>query len=92
VEDALNNSELVLVETLEGLHPLIVGVLHTRRPSEIRLKAAVIHMEGEEEVLLRSGQGAVRVRADGQIEILGSHISAASRGVFRLIGRILRLN
>lgn len=92
VADALESGESVLVELCEGEIPLIVAALHTRRPREIRLKAATIHIEGDQEVLLRSGQGAVRVRADGDIEIVGSRISAASRGLFRLVGRMLRLN
>lgn len=92
ISDALTQRELVLVEVAEGATPVIVGVLQTRRPREIHLKAAVVHIEGEREVLLRSGRGAVRVREDGDIEIVGSRISAASRGLFRLVGRILRLN
>ena len=71
--------------------PLVVGVLHTRRPRAIRLKAATIEIEGDEEVLVRAGRGALRLRADGEIEVVGSRISAASRGLFRIVGRILRL-
>jgi hypothetical protein len=89
---ALAQGDWVLVEYAEGQVPVIVGVLQTRFPREIRLKAAVVHIEGEQEVLLRSGRGAVRIREDGDIEIVGSRISAASRGLFRLVGRILRLN
>jgi hypothetical protein len=43
-------------------------------------------------VLRVAGRGAIRIRGDGDIEIVGSRISAASRGLFRLVGRILRLN
>lgn len=92
VADALESGSAVLIEVAEGASPLIVAALQTQRPREIRLKAAVIHLEGEEEVLLRSGSAAVRLRADGEIEIVGSRISAASRGLFRLVGRMLRLN
>ncbi len=56
------------------------------------LVPATVHIEGEREVLLRPGSGAVRVREDGDIEIMGSRIGAASRGLFRLVGRILWLN
>jgi hypothetical protein len=92
VADALANGESVLVEPGEGELPLIVAVLQTRRPREIKLKATVVHIEGDEEVLLRSGRGAVRIRSDGDIEVVGSRISAASRGLFRIVGRMLRLN
>jgi hypothetical protein len=92
VADAMASGDSVLVELAEGERPLVVGVLHTRRPREIRLKATTIQIEGEEEVLLRAGRGALRIRADGDIEVVGSRISAASRGLFRIVGRLLRLN
>jgi hypothetical protein len=92
IKDAVANGDSVLVEAGDGQAPLVVAALQTRRPREIRLRAGVIHIEGDEEVLLRSGRGAIRLRADGDIEVVGSRISAASRGLFRLVGRILRLN
>lgn len=92
VEQAMNQKDAVLVETEPGSVPLVVGVLQTRSPREIHLKAAVVHIEGDEEVLIRSGRAALRIRQDGDVEIVGSRIHAASRGLFRLVGRILRLN
>ena len=92
VADAVETGDAVLVEVVEGEGPLVVGVLHTRRPRVLRLRAATIEIEGEEEVVLRSGRGALRLRADGDVEVVGSRISAASRGLFRIVGRILRLN
>ncbi len=92
VADALESGDSVLVELCEGETPLVVAALHTRRPREIRLKATTIQIEGEEEVLVRAGRGALRIRSDGEIEVVGSRISAASRGLFRIVGRILRLN
>lgn len=92
IADALETGDAVLVEIVPGEEPVVVAALHTRRPRAIKLKAATIEIEGEEEVLLRSGKGAIRVRADGDIEVIGSRISAASRGLFRIVGRMLRLN
>jgi hypothetical protein len=92
ISDALANGDAVLVELAAGEVPLVVAALHTRRPREIRLKAGTIHIEGDEEVLLRAGRGALRIRADGDIELVGSRVSAASRGLFRIVGRMLRLN
>ena len=82
----------VMVEWTRGAEPLIVGVLQTRNPRELHLKAESVHIEGEREVLFKSGRGALRIREDGDIEIIGSRISAASRGLFRIVGRLLRLN
>ncbi len=56
------------------------------------LSAGTVTIEGEREVMIRAGRSAIRLREDGDIEIVGSRISAASRGLFRLVGRILRLN
>ncbi|WP_437338353.1 hypothetical protein [Sorangium sp. So ce394] len=91
IAEAHVNRDAVLVELCEGEAPLIVGALRTRRPQAIHLKAETIAIEGRE-VLLRAGTGALRIREDGFIEIVGSRISAASRGLFRIVGRLLRLN
>ena len=69
-----------------------MGVLRSRQPEKLVLRASVIEIEAEQELLLRSGKGAMRIREDGDIEVVGSRISAASRGLFRLVGRMLRLN
>ena len=34
----------------------------------------------------------MRIREDGDVEIVGSRIAAMSRGLFRLVGRVLQLN
>ncbi len=92
VADACANGDAVLVETVPGEEPAIVGVLLTQRPREVRLRARTIHIDGDEEVLVRAGGAAIRLRADGDIELVGSRVSAASRGLFRIVGRMLRLN
>ena len=90
LEEVAEDLGMVLVE--DGPPPLVVGVLQTRRPRELKLSAGTVTIEGEHEVLIRAGRAAIRLREDGDIEIVGSRISAASRGLFRLVGRILRLN
>lgn len=90
LEQTVEEGGMVLVE--DGSPALVVGVLQTRRPREIKLSAGSVTIEGEREVLIRAGRAAIRLREDGDIEIVGSRISAASRGLFRLVGRILRLN
>ena len=92
VARALADKEAVLVEVAERQPALIVGVLATRVPRAVYVKGETIHVEAEREVLLRAGRAALRLREDGDVELVGSRISAASRGLFRLVGRILRLN
>lgn len=89
---ALRNRDGVLVEVAEGESPVIVGVVQTRLPREIHLAGEEIHFDAAREILLRAGRAALRLREDGDVELIGSHISATSRGLFRLVGRILRLN
>ncbi len=90
LEEIAAQRGLVLVE--QGPPPTIVGALQTRRPREVKLHAATVEIQGESEVLIRAGRSALRLREDGDIEIVGSRIHAASRGLFRLVGRVLRLN
>lgn len=89
---ALERGDPVLVECDPGAAPVVVGVLMTKLPAKLELKADVIHIDAERELLLRSGRAAIRLRQDGDVEIVGTRISAASRGLFKLVGRILRLN
>jgi hypothetical protein len=89
---AMKNRDVVLVEWAEGATPVVVGVVQTRIPAEISLKADKITIEAEQELTLRSGTAAMRLREDGDVEVVGSRIAIASRGLFRLVGRMLRLN
>ncbi len=92
VRQAAANRDAVLLECAPTAAPLVIGVLQTRFPDELVLRAGKVRIEGDEELLLRSGRGAMRLRADGDIELVGSRISAMSRGLFRIVGRMLRLN
>ncbi|WP_437908486.1 hypothetical protein WME95_11835 [Sorangium sp. So ce327] len=92
IEDARANGDAVLVETCEGEPPLIIAALRTRRPRELRLRGEKISIEGSKEVMLRSGFGALRIHESGDIELVGGTINAVSRGLFRLVGRLVRLN
>ena len=92
VVQAMGNGDSVLLESVGSEAPLVVGIVQTRLPDELTLRARKVHIEADEELLLRSGRGALRIRQDGEIEIVGSRISALSRGLFRLVGRMLRLN
>ena len=89
---ALREGDSVLVEHTPGEAPLVVAVLQTRTPRVLHLKAARVEIEAETELLLRAGRSAFRLRDDGEVEVVGSRISVASRGLLRLVGRILRLN
>lgn len=92
VARAAEQRELVLVEVLEGTPPVIVGVVQTREVRDAVLKGATVTIEAEREILLKTGRGALRIREDGDIELVGSRIMAMSRGLFRIVGRMLRLN
>lgn len=89
---ALRQGDSVLVEVFEGDKPVIVGMLQTKVPPEVHIKADVIHLDAAKELVLRAGRAALRLREDGDVELVGTRISASSRGLFRLVGRILRLN
>lgn len=89
---AMKDRDAVLVEAVEGERPVIVGVVQTKIPREIELRGKKIHIEADDEVLLRAGTAALRLRKDGDVELVGSRLVAMSRGLFRLVGRVLRLN
>jgi hypothetical protein len=82
----------VLVEIDPILGPLVVGVVQRRVPAKVEIRGETVVIEAEREILLRTGRGAMRIREDGDIEVVGSRISTMSRGLFRIVGRVLRLN
>jgi hypothetical protein len=82
----------VLVEIVAGAAPLVVGVVQTQLPAEVTVRADTIALEAKRELLLRAGSAALRLREDGEIEVVGGRISAVSRGLFKIVGRVLRLN
>jgi len=92
VKLAVQNGDSVLVECMPGLAPVIVGILQTKIPRELVLKADSVRIEGQREITLVSGRAAMRMRKDGDLELVATRISAASRGFFKLVGLMLRLN
>jgi hypothetical protein len=90
--DAVRDGQLVLVERDAAGMELIVGILQTRRPTVLRLVADELEITAKRSILVSAGRAALRLRQDGDVELVGSRISAASRGLFRLVGRMLRLN
>jgi hypothetical protein len=91
VADAVRDHQLVLVEC-HATDLRVIGVLATRKPKKLTIDAETIELRATRSLLLRVGRAALELRHDGNIEIVGSRISAASRGLFRLVGRMLRLN
>jgi hypothetical protein len=92
LNQAILDGQMLLTEWPERGTPLVVGVVHTKPPSKMRFVADEIELNASRELLLRSGSAALRLRSSGDVELVGSRISAVSRGVMRLIGRLLRLN
>ncbi|HMA94813.1 MAG TPA: hypothetical protein VKP30_19115 [Polyangiaceae bacterium] len=91
IEDAARERQLVLLDR-HADRLLVIGVIATHKPKKLKLDAESIELLASRSLLLRVGRAALELRQDGNIEIVGSRISAASRGLFRLVGRMLRLN
>lgn len=89
---AMQDGQPVLVEVMGGHQPVVVGVLQTRLPDKVEIKGKDIVIDAEREVLIRSGNAAIRMRSDGEIEMVGSRILTLSRGLFRIVGKMLKLN
>ena len=82
----------VLVESDGRGHLCVVGMLQTRVPEVTKLQGRIIEINASDSLTLKSGRAGLRFRADGDVELVGSRISAASRGLLRLVGKALRLN
>jgi hypothetical protein len=91
LEDAIADRQLVLLATSDG-QLTVIGSICTRKPKKLKLEAEHLELTGTKSVLLKAGRAALELRQDGNVELVGSRISAASRGLFRIVGRMLRLN
>jgi hypothetical protein len=92
VQRAMENGDRVLVEIDPASGPVIVGVVQRRIPAKVEIRGETVVIEADREILIKTGRGAMRIREDGDIEVVGSRISTMSRGLFRIVGRVLRLN
>ncbi|HSC89708.1 MAG TPA: hypothetical protein VLC09_20640 [Polyangiaceae bacterium] len=91
VERAIEDGSLALIDVSRG-QMVLLGFLQTRLPTTSTLRGDRIEIEAEQELVLKSGRAALRLRSDGSVDLLGTRINAISRGVLRLLGRALRLN
>jgi hypothetical protein len=89
---ASESRQRVLVESDGRGHLCVVGMLQTRIPEVTKLQGRTIEINATDSLTLKSGRAGLRFRADGDVELVGSRISAASRGLLRLVGKALRLN
>lgn len=92
LEHAVETRQRVLVESDGRGHLCVVGMLQTRVPEVTKLQGRTIEINATDSLTLKSGRAGLRFRADGDVELVGSRISAASRGLLRLVGKALRLN
>lgn len=92
VAQAIRQRERVLIEPQPDGSWQVAGILQTRRPDVVRIEGREVELVGAASVTLKSGHAGLRLSADGQVEVIGSRIGVASRGLLRLVGRALRLN
>lgn len=92
LDHAITTRQRVFVESDGRGHLCVVGLLQTALPRVTHLAGSTVEISATESLTLRSGRAGVRLRADGDIEVIGSRIGVASRGLLRLVGRALRLN
>jgi hypothetical protein len=70
--------------------PLIERACASQERVEVHGKE--VHIRAEDQVVIRAGDAALKLQSDGDVEMIGTRILAKSRGLFRLVGRALRLN
>ena len=92
IEEALRDDQRVLLEVLPDAEPLVVGVLQVHRPKNVTIRGEVVEIEAARGITLRSGRAGLRMDTDGDVELVATRFSAMSRGLMRLVGRVLRLN
>lgn len=74
----------------EGEGPVLLGLLDPP-PAQEGLPEKV-HIESEEEIVIRCGKSRIAMRADGRIEIRGGHLISRSSGPNKIKGGSVQLN
>lgn len=58
----------------------------------IDTKPKILHIESEQELILKCGKAKVALRADGRVEILGGYVLSRSKGVNKIKGGSVQIN
>jgi hypothetical protein len=82
----------LLEDPLEALVRLEVTDEGREGPKEILVDGERLVVEAREEIVLRCGEGSIRIRKDGKIVIRGTHILSLSAGPNRIKGGSVNIN
>lgn len=106
-ESALRAQPAVLLvfENGDPQQPVIVGfvregfaqpqqelALTTNPARSVELNGKVLVFEGQEEIVLRCGQGSITLRADGQIVLKGTRLTSRASQTNKIRGASVQIN
>jgi len=98
---------LLVFENGDPQQPVIVGfvrggfapapesqqlALTTDRGRSMELNGKVLVFEGQEEIVLRCGQGSITLRADGQIVLKGTRLTSRASQTNKIRGASVQIN
>lgn len=98
---------LLVFESGDPQQPVIVGfvresftptpepaqlALTTERGRSMELNGKVLVFEGQEEIVLRCGQGSITLRADGQIVLKGTRLTSRASQTNKIRGASVQIN
>lgn len=87
----------VMLSFLDGdpKQPVVTGELHERIEADAASEHAcepVVEIAAQQELVLRCGQSALVLRADGRVELRGSDVAALSSGAVHIRGAYVGIN
>jgi hypothetical protein len=82
----------LLEDPLEALVRLEVSDEGREGPKEILVDGDRLVVEAREEIVLRCGEGSIRIRKDGKIVLRGTHLLSLSAGPNRIKGGSVNIN
>ena len=87
----------VLLSFLDGdpEQPVISGEIHAALdldPARDEVREPVLELAAERELVLRCGESALILRADGRVELRGADVAAMSSGALHLRGGYVGIN
>lgn len=93
-------SVVLVFEAGDATRPIVLGVLQDPQPGADGIAAATagadrpqrLVLEAQDDIVLRNRHAAIRLTADGDIEIVGQRVTTRGQRLLRLLSPLIKLN
>lgn len=95
IEAAVGRDAVVVFEEGDAARPIVIGWIETPSPAptrDLRVDGRRVHVEAEQELVLRCGEASLTLTADGRVLIRGRGVLTHARELNRIRGGQVKIN